>query len=264
MRREEELVRPCRSPRRRAALLAALLLAAPAASRAAEADWFPLRGDVQRVYEVHRDHTYHPEDAKIDRVFHAGRMTETIVAAPERAPGGFLVRDVLNLAPVAGAGSPETFAEWTVLSFQNELRIHASGATDERGQGSEAVYAPPLRFLPTTAVGDSWKVGTYRSGDRQAELRGTVLGIEDVAGKPAWSKCLKVRLDGALTGRVPVYDGFAEIEAGTFERLLWLARGTGIVRAVTTIEAKLRLPDGKRADTVQVLTVRLVDSSDSP
>lgn len=257
-----------RSLRRLFALLLGFALAAPALARAAEpgspADWFPLGSRGKRVYEVHRDHTYRPEDAKIDRVFHAGRMTETVEPAPGPPAGAFRVRNAIRLDPVSGGGSPEALAQWTVLSAENEVRIHASGETDERGRSTDASYAPPLRLLPTTEVGASWKVGTYRSGDRRAELRGTVLGFEDVPGEPAWPACLKVRLEGKLGGSVPVHQGLAEIEEARFERTLWLARGIGIVREVAKIDAALRLPDGKRADTAQVLTLRLVDAPAAP
>jgi len=233
--------------------------AARAADPAVDPAWLPLRAGAQWVYEVHRDQSYRPDNATIKRAFHVGRATGVAEPAPKRTPGGFLVRERLVLEPVSGTVDKETTEQWTLYSFAGELRMHASGETRPDGGENESVYDPPLRLLPTTAVGRSWDAGLFRNGDQRVELRGEVVGVEDVEGEPRWPGCLKVRYQGSVAGSAPVENGVAEISSAHYDRTLWFARGVGIVRDVTVIESDLKLPDGHTAHGSLELKQRLLE-----
>jgi hypothetical protein len=252
---------PSRRTLPRSALPLCMLLCLSAAAHAADSvdpDWLPLRAGAQWIYELHRDQTYQPDNASSKRIFHVGRATGTAEPAPKRA-GAVLVRERSELQPVEGSVVPEVLAQWNVYSFGSELLVHASGETREDGSESESVYEPPLRLLPTTKVGATWSAGTFRTGDQTMEMRGEVLGLEDVPGTPGWSQCLKVRYRGNVVGSATAEKDRAEIESARFERVVWYARGVGIVRDVTTTESDLKLPDGHTTHSSQILTQRLLE-----
>jgi hypothetical protein len=255
------LRRPRRALRRAVEVLAVLAaVAVPHASRAAvEADWFPLRAGAQWVYDTHRDLTLRPEKVALSRFFYAGRSTWIAEPATARAANGFRIRQTTVQAPLGEGGIKTTELEWGVYSFGSELLLHASGGTSEGTNRPEILYDPPLRILPTASVGETWDAGTYREGDRRADLRGKVVGVEDLDGAPAWSGCLKIQLAGAISGALAVSNVDTQIESGRYERLVWFAKGVGIVRQVTTVTAQVKLPDGRRAEIVQVATDRLVE-----
>ena len=234
----------------------AIAQVSPAAS-AVEPDWLPLHAGNQWVYEVHRDHTYRPDDNDIDRVFHAGRSVQLAEPADESASGAFKIVDTTSLRPTQGGGKPEAATTTRVLSFDGGLRMLSSAATRADGTSNEAVFRPPLRMLATTTIGESWKVGTYREGDLTIDLQGEVVGAEKL--DPPCPNCLKVRYRGPVSGSVPIYQGSAAIESGRFERVVWMQRGVGIVREVATVESDLRLPEGAHAKILMETTLRLVE-----
>ena len=214
------------------------------------------------MYEVHRDQTYHPDDASISRVFHAGRAVRVASPAAERVKDGFLVRETTELWPsTVDIGAKETRSEWTLFSFGRELSIHATGESRDGGKMVEIVHEHPLRILPDATAGAKWSAGTFRTGGLRAQLRGEVVGVSDLSGTPAWPGALQVRLEGTLSGTVDSAQGPAEIESGKIERVLWFARGVGLVREVTTTTAELKLPEDHRAQLLQVVSFRLLEHS---
>lgn len=235
-------------------------MAAPAPAVAAEVDpaWFPLRAGSTWHYDTHRDRTFSPKGAAMNRGLHGGRTSLVAEPAPERGPGAFVVRETSVLQPSEGMAEKERSTAWTVYSFGKELRMHASSETRGDGSEGEVVYDPPLRILPTTTVGETWNAGTLRNGAQRSKVQGRVVGIEDLEGEPRWTGCLKVRLAGDISGTVGVADPPAEIASGSYERLLWFVRGVGIVRDVTTVTLDMRLPED-RVSTIDVLTLRLVE-----
>lgn len=222
-----------------------------------EPDWVPLHAGNQWVYEVHRDHTYRPETSPIDRVFHVGRSIQLAESAGEALRGAFKIVDTTSLQPTQGGGKPETAITSQVLSFDGGLRILSSSATLPDGTTNETVFRPPLRLLPTTTIGEPWKVGIYRDGDLNIDLQGEVVGAEKA--DPPCQDCLKVRYRGPITGSIQVDQGSAAIESGRSERVVWIERGVGIVREVGTLESELRLPDGARAKILVETTMRLLE-----
>jgi hypothetical protein len=238
------------------AVAIAIAQAAPAAW-AIGADWFPLHAGNRWVYAVHRDHTYRPANDPIDRTFHIGRSTQVAESVTGRPPGAVLIQDVTVLSPTEGGSSESTVAT-RLFSFDGGLQLRGSSEARPHARRTEAVFDPPLQLLPTTTVGETWKVGTYREGDLRTELQGEVMGVENLQD-PACAGCLKVRYRGKLRGSVPIYQGSAQIESGSIERVMWFERGVGIVREVTTTESQLKLPDGQGAGIFAVTTMRLVE-----
>ena len=222
-----------------------------------ESDWLPLHAGNQWVYEVHRDHTYRPDDADIDRVFHAGRSVQLAEPVSESARGEFKIVDTTSLQPTYANGKPETAITTRVMAFDGGLRMLSSTSTRPDGTANESVYRPPLRMLTTTAIGESWKVGIFRDGDLNIDLQAEVVAADKA--DPPCPGCLKVRYRGPITGSIPIYQGNAKIESGRFERVVWMQRGVGIVREVATVESDLRLPDGKHAKIVAVTTLKLAE-----
>jgi len=229
------------------------------ASDGVDPAWFPLRAGAEWVYEAHRDQTFAPDKAPINRALHVGRAVRTVDPDARFAPNGFRVREALTLRPVEGRADAETVTDWTVYSLGSELLVHATGDLS----GQEIVYKKPLRLLPTTTPGQSWNAGTFRLGAQSAKVRGEVLGVEDLPGETRWKGLLAIRLAGEVSGSFPGSEPPAEIESGTFERRLWLARDVGIVREVTTLTMRLKLPD-RHVRTDQVTTLRLLEHPGAP
>lgn len=242
-------------------VVAVCLVGAPArANDDLDPAWFPLPAGAEWVYEAHRDQTFAPERAPLNRTLHVGRAVRAAEPDTRFAPNGFVVRETLTLRPVEGrSAETETVTDWAVYSFAKELRLHATGDPG----GGEIVYETPLRILPTTTPGASWNAGTLRVGAQRAKIRGEVIGIEDLPGEPGWKGVLAIRLAGPISGTFPGSEPPAEIESGTFERRLWFARDVGIVRDVTTLSMRLELPD-RHVRTDQVLTLRLLEHRGAP
>jgi hypothetical protein len=261
-RRTRVLPRRHRIVLRRALAIAVVVAAASLAQRAraaADAEWFPLNAGAQWIFDVHRDLTLSPEKAALNRLFYNGRATWIAEPAPDRGAGAYLIRQTTVQNALAQQPQREATVEFSVYSFAGELRMLMSGAVGAGGTASENVYKPPLRILPTTTVGESWDAGTFRQGDQRALLRGKVIGIEDLDGEPAWKGCLKVQLQGEITGSTEITDVRAEIVTAHYDRTVWFARGVGIVRDTTTVTSELKLPDGRHAKSLQVSTERLVE-----
>lgn len=253
----------CLAVARRALLVASLVALAAAPVRADESDWMPLRSGRRLVYEVHRDHSYQPENASIDRVFHKGRSVQTFRDAAAVAAGAVAVEERVRLDPVQ-VGTREDTSEVRVLADRNGLVILGSGAVVGDLRNLPFRYEPPLRLLPNSEPGESWSVGTYKEGESRIELRGQVIGVGKLADPPGCESCLQVRYEGPITGSIPVHGGKATIESGRIERTVWMKRGVGIVREVANVTTAIALPDGTRAKTSHVLTLRLVEDSIAP
>ncbi|RIL04851.1 MAG: hypothetical protein DCC71_12525 [Proteobacteria bacterium] len=242
-----------------AVCLAAAAVAPARADRAVDPEWLPLRPRAEWTYDTHRDQTYDRAKAAIRRTLHKGRTRMVVESAADRVPGGFRVREQTVLQPIEGRGVRESIAGWTLYSFEDALRVHASSEILADQSLGEVVYEPPLRLLATTTVGESWDAGVFRNGAQRAKVRGEVLGIEDLEGTPSFDGCLKVRLAGPISGVVSQTEQQGEIESGEYERLLWFARGVGIVRDVTTLEVEMRMPEERRVRLLEVLSMRLVE-----
>lgn len=253
----------CSAVARGALLVASLVTLEAAPVHADESDWMPLRIGRRLVYEVHRDHSYQPENASIDRVFHKGRSVQTFRDAAALAGGAIAVEERMRLDPVQ-VGTREDSSEVRVLAHRNGLVILGSGAAIGDLRNPPFRYEPPLRLLPTSEPGASWSVGTYEEGERRIELRGQVIGVGKLADPPGCESCLEVRYEGPITGSIPVYGGKAEIESGRLERTVWMKRGVGIVRETANVATAIVLPDGTRAKTSHTLTLRLVEDSTAP
>jgi hypothetical protein len=254
------------SPRRlldsllRASFAAVALLALGADLATAEpADWMPLRVGQRLTYEAHRDHSYHPESASIDRVFHSGRAVRTVRDAGKLQPGAVALEERMRLVPV-GVGTPEDTFVVQVLDNAKGVVLYGSGAIAAEGGDPPVRYAPPLRMLPSDTPGESWSAGMYREGATEVELRGEVVGVGKLVEAPGCERCLQVRYSGVIRGKLPVYGGEATIESGKLVRTIWLRPGVGVVREVADVETELTLPDATKASTAHTLTLRLVES----
>jgi len=233
--------------------LATLLVAQTAA--AVDPAWLPLRAGNRWLYELHRDRSYRPLDKSIDRSFETGRGVMTARAARDGPEHAFEMLQSMRSEPLDGRKGTTSLSS-TVMSFGEEWLLHASGPLASDASTPSNRYVPPLRMLPTTAVGQSWKVGTWREGDLEIELRGEVRALE---AKPECPGCISVRYAGKLKGTIPWEAGSATVESGRLEREIWLQRGVGVVRDVTTTETELQLPDESSAHVVDVMTLRLLD-----
>lgn len=236
--------------------LAALMLASLSAATASavEPDWYPLQVGNRWVYDIHKDYTFSPEKAQIERLFHSGRSEN--VARPGDKPREVQIHQESVLRYLAGT-SIESRTDIDVMRFDDGLLLDASGTP-----GAIVRYEPPLRLLPTTTVGESWRVGTIRNGGASVELRGEVRGApQGGADAQACADCLEVRYAGPITGTFRVEGGDAKIESGRFERVVWFRRSVGIVREVATTELELLTPDQQRTKSVEVSTLRLVEHS---
>ena len=96
-------------------------------------------------------------------------------------------------------------------------------------------------------MGQRWDAGLLRDDGMRAELRGEILGADDLTidGR-LYPGCLHLRLVGTPRGSREVEGRRVKIEAGRFEQEFWMARGQGLVKAVVRTELDLVGDDGAR------------------
>jgi len=207
------------------------------------------------VYELHRDRTYQPLEKSIDRSFETGRSVVTVRAARKGPKGAFEMIQRNASRPLTG-GDVTTSLTSNVVTFGGELLLHASGELASDADLPANDYAPPLRMLPTVANGESWSVGTWRSGNLSVALRGEVQALD---AEPDCPGCIRVRYSGTIEGTVAMDLGPAAVDSGRLERIVWMKRGVGVVRDETTTETEVQLPDKSKVRLVDVVTLRLLE-----
>lgn len=241
---------------------AALLswLGAAAAADAAEA-WLPLVDGSRRVYAVHRDRVFDPDDQANSREFYFAEETERMRAVD----GGFRLTRKTVEDSVQGSGRQRREVTSLLVATPEGVRMRREetrnfGAAVDRSTD----YDPPLLLMPATPEpGRSWRVGALRR-DAQlvTELQATVVGFEEVTvDGTAYPDCLHVRYEGTLRGSVSSEAGPLAVERGRVETDAWYRAGLGLVREVGTWEVELTLPDGVGARLRETLTRRLADAS---
>ena len=99
-------------------LLLGLLL--PAAARAGDAAWLPLRPAERWEYEVKRDHQFSPANANIDRVFSEGTLVREVIG---REGAIARVRETLRLLPAQSGAREEVESSVERWSDTNGLSI---------------------------------------------------------------------------------------------------------------------------------------------
>jgi len=103
---------------------------------------------------------------------------------------------------------------------------------------------------PAPKPGQRWDVGSFGMAGMKFDLRGEVLGFEDVR-TPAgdFRRCLKLRFRGRVSGQLDVGGGSVPVENASFESVEWYAPGIGLVRERNSIALSLRMPDGNRVSS---------------
>jgi len=232
-------------------LTIALLLAAPAAAArvAPESAWIPLQEGNRWSYRLSKDSVIRLPGGASQATRSAGSADEEVTRA---------------LGPLAGAGTGYE------LVHRTREKDDATGAEQQRtdttvvsaGTGGVLLHSGesegmpmeikrPVTLLPRSPQpGQRWDVGAFVMAGMEFDLRGEVLGFEDVR-TPAgdFLRCLKLRFRGRVGGQLDVGGGSVPVEDASFESIEWYAPGIGLVRERANIGLSLRMPDGNRVST---------------
>ncbi len=145
------------------------------------------------------------------------------------------------------SGAEQQRTDTTVVSAGKAgVRLHSG-----ESEGMPMQVERPVTLLPPSPQpGQRWDVGAIVMAGMEFNLRGEVLGFEDVR-TPAgdFRRCMKLRFRGTATGQLDVGGGSVPVEDASFESIEWYAPGVGLVRERANIGLSLRMPDGNRVST---------------
>jgi hypothetical protein len=231
--------------------LTVLLLAgsASAARVAPESAWIPLQEGNRWSYRLSKDSVIRLPGGASQATRSAGSAEEEVTHAlgPLAGAGASyeLVHRTREKDDATGAEQQRT--DTTVVSADMGSVLMHSGES----QGTPMEIKRPVTLLPRSPQpGQRWDVGSFVMAGMEFDLRGEVLGFEDVR-TPAgdFRRCLKLRFRGRVGGQLDVGGGSVPVEDASFESIEWYAPGVGLVRERANIGLSLRMPDGNRIST---------------
>ena len=150
---------------------------------------------------------------------------------------------------------PEETAETSVYSSEDGNVTMLGGELN----GAPLQLLRPMVTLPAAPrAGLKWDAGAFVAEGVRYDLRGEVIGFEDVATLAGgFSQCLKVRYTGTVSGSTTVEGMPVRLQGGIIETLVWYAAGVGSVKAVTNHRVGMQFPNGMQADTSEEDTMVL-------
>lgn len=248
---------------RTAALLLLLLLPGAAARGESSHEWYPLSLGDERAYRIHWDHALQPAGEAAVRKFSMGWSQERVVAqGPFSVRAGrpiFRMDELTEEQPLDGSPTERQDSRYYVASGKGGVFFYQH----DPGAAAEGVWPrfrdTPVLLLPgSPQVGQQWRAGTLLQGKIEVDLRGEIVGFEDVeipSGRHPG--CLHVRLTGRPRGWVEGQDGPGRIVGGVFEQELWLAREIGAVKAVIRTDLDVQSSSGEKVRVSTVSKSRL-------
>ena len=240
-------------------LLLLLLPASPGVAEEPAFAWFPLDSGRRVILVTERERSLRTG---------TGTQRAGFQGRSEISVGG--KRGVYSPLARLESESPTGLAGARQATISQRIEIYSSSSEqlllhslkDVGGTDQQIRYEPPRVLLQAPLVkGSTWTVGELLSGKLRLDLEAEVLGIEPLeVGGRKHPKTLRVRYSGSVSGRA---DG-AEVRAGTYERVTWFAKGTGIVQE--TIRIDLELPDqaGGTMAFTDLITLRLEPPQATP
>lgn len=198
------------------------------------------------IYVSERQRTVADSEPVIEKV-RGTRVDEITATAPEM--GDDVVRLTTTLLGRSTASAAETSSKQTRY-FRSSGSSYALVAEDIVNSVTAATklvhYDAPLAVLEAEAQpGQRWTVGVRSEGDLHTELKGEVLGVQDVeTPSGTYEDCLVVRLMGQVSGVVEAYGRRMEVPSGDITVTTWYAPGVGLVLAKEERSQLLLLEDG--------------------
>ncbi len=241
---------------RQAAAVAAGVLLLGAAAEAgprigAGGEWYPLEKGNRWSYQLTRRRllTLPGGQARESRI--EGRTVEQVtrglgnVAGAKRA---FEVVTSTSGADVATQLQESTSQKSVVSSKGGSLTMH-TGEID----GAPIRVLRPLVTIPLAPrQGMKWDAGALVAEGLRFDLRGEVIGFEDVTTRAgSFSKCLKIRYTGTVTGSTTVEGMQVELRGGSIETLEWFAAGVGAVKTAMSFRFAMQLPNGLQVESLE-------------
>ena len=241
-------------------LVAAWLAAGPAlaAPVAPESAWIPLQEGNRWSYRLSKDTVIRLPGGASQATRSAGSAVDEVSRALGPFAGARAAYElVLRTREKDDAGGAELQRTDTTVVSADTGRVILHGG---ESQGTPMQILRPVTLLPRSPEpGQRWDVGAFEMSGLEFDLRGEVLGFEDVR-TPAgdFRRCLKLRFRGRVGGRLDVGGGGVPVENASFESVEWYAPGIGLVRERASIALSLRMPDGNRVSS-QETSERVLD-----
>ncbi len=240
------------------AALALLLVALGDTGTATANDsWFPLDEGTHREYAIHRDRVVERRGKSLERQFFHGRSQMRVIASEGR------LRRVqhLDMQREAMVGATAELRNEEIASYSSSaggVFLHEQSRPES---GTVERYDPPLAFLPLPLrEGRSWDVGTLRNGALSIRAKAKVVRREALTiDGHTFEDVAHIRFSGPVSGQLA---GGPTVSEGTFSDDLWLARGVGPVRRVTTYEFRFDDPEDETAGISEQIRWTLDGSAD--
>jgi len=229
-----------------ACLALSLAVARPLCAADALADpdrWFPRHLGDSWDYEIARQASFQPTGQPPEELVFRGTTTVAVssVRAEYGASEATLETTVYTQLSPTPAPPPLHLARTTYTARSARgLFLHASGrrtgtspAQASKFDDGFVRYDPPVRLVafPIT-VGQTWEMGEMYDGGLIVTLTARIAGFEDVT-TPAgvFRHCLKIARTGSISGRGNAGNTMGRpLQAGSIERLEWIAAGVGSVK----------------------------------
>jgi len=217
------------------------ILLGGAARVAGASDWFPLDAGRTLLYATHRDRMIERPGEPLARQFFLGTVETSVLGSTASDAGRIQLRVVRSEreANLSSAARPDAGEIQIYSTHGHDVLLHAQirpGAKPER-----VAYDPPVEILKgPLEPGRAWHVGVLREGRLEIDAHAEVVGRESVtvAGQ-RYPETAHVRLRGDVRGSLGSDDDRFTVRQGRFTQDLWLARGTGPVREVTSLDLQL-------------------------
>jgi hypothetical protein len=231
---------------------------AQAASRiGASAEWYPLEKGNRWSYQLTKSRLVSLSDGVSQESRIEGHAVEEVTRSLMDGAGVRRTFEVLSSTSGKDVTTqlPEETTETSLFSSEDGNVTMVGGELN----GAPLQLLRPMVTLPAEPrAGLKWDAGAFVAEGVRYELRGEVIGFEDVATLAGgFPKCLKVRYTGTVGGSTTVEGMQVQIQEGTIETLVWFAAGVGSVKVVTNHRVGMQFPNGTKADTSEEDTMVL-------
>jgi hypothetical protein len=220
-------------------------------------EWYPLEKGNRWSYQLTRRRilTLPGGEARESRI--EGRTVEEVTRGLGNVAGTKRAFEVVTSTSGEDVATQlqESTTQKSVVSSKGGILTMHTGEID----GAPIRVLRPMVSIPSAPrQGMKWDAGALIAEGLRFDLRGEVIGFEDVttlAG--SFSKCLKIRYTGTVSGSTTVEGMQIGLQGGTVDNLVWFAAGVGSVKTVTSFRTAMQLPNGMQAETAEEDTLVL-------
>ncbi len=206
-------------------------------------------GPYRWSYQLTRTRTLTLPDGQAQESRIEGRTVEEVTRSLGSVAGAKRAFEVITSTSASDVATqlPESTTQKSVVSSQDGSLTMHTGEID----GAPIRVLRPLVSIPSAPrPGMKWDAGALIADGLRFELRGEVIGLENVTTRAgSFSNCLKIRYTGTVSGSTTMEGVQFELRGGSIETLEWFAAGVGAVKTAMSFRFTMQLPNGLQVET---------------